>query len=74
MRILFRFSIVLIGVVLLLAPEAFSQIDLDIESGVVFSGYNDVRIPGNGGERYFLFPKTLKPIREFFTEFKYSII
>jgi hypothetical protein len=54
MRKIFSFTIVLLGVVSLLAPKAFSQIDLDVESGVVFSGYNDVRIPGNGGTLFSL--------------------
>ncbi len=54
MRKIISYSIVLIGVVFLLTPEAFSQIDLDIESGVVFSGYNDVRIPGKGGTLFSL--------------------
>jgi hypothetical protein len=48
------FSAILLGVVFLLAPKAFSKIDLDIESGVVFSGYNDVRIPGDGGTLFSL--------------------
>jgi len=33
----------------------FSQVDLDIETGAVFSGYNDVRIPGNRGTLFSLF-------------------
>lgn len=48
------FTVILLGVVSLLAPKAFSQIDLDIESGVVFSGYNDVKIPGDRGTLFSL--------------------
>ncbi len=55
MRKIIQFSIIfLLGAVFLLAPKAFSQIDLDIESGIVFSGYNDVRIPGDGGTLFSL--------------------
>ncbi len=49
-----RLSIPILSFIFLAAPEAFSQIDLDIESGVVFSGYNDVRIPGDGGTLFSL--------------------
>jgi hypothetical protein len=31
------------------APELQADISVDVEGGVVFSGYNDVRIPGNTG-------------------------
>lgn len=31
------------------APAAFAQVAMDLEAGVVFPGYNTVRIPGNGG-------------------------
>ena len=48
------FSLILLGVGFLLAPKASSQIELDIESGAVFSGYNDVRIPGDGGTLFSL--------------------
>jgi len=34
--------------------EARSQVFLDVESGVVFSGYNDVRIPGDQGTLFSL--------------------
>ncbi len=31
-------------------PHALrAQVDLDIETGIAFSGYNDVRVPGKGG-------------------------
>ncbi len=38
----------------MLALPAFSQFDLDIETGAVFSGYNDVQIPGDEGTRFSL--------------------
>jgi len=34
--------------------QAFAQVAVDIESGAVFSGYNDVRIPGDGGTLFSL--------------------
>ena len=46
--------LILSSIVFSLAPEGFSQVDLDIESGVVFSGYNDVRIPGDAGTLFSL--------------------
>jgi hypothetical protein len=48
------FSFILLIVVVSLAPQVFSQIDFDLETGVVFSGYNDVRIPGAGGTLFSL--------------------
>jgi len=35
-------------------PTAKAQVFIDIESGLVFGGYNDVRIPGDGGTRFSL--------------------
>ena len=40
--------------IVLLAPRITAQVDLDIETGVVFSGYNDVRIPGDQGTLFSL--------------------
>ncbi|HPN35856.1 MAG TPA: hypothetical protein PK843_15180 [bacterium] len=54
MRKIIIFVRILLSVVPLLASAAFSQIDLDIESGVVFSGYNDARIPGDQGTLFSL--------------------
>ena len=54
MRKIISFSITVLSVVFLLAPALFSQIDLDFETGAVFSGYNDVRIPGKGGTLFSL--------------------
>ncbi len=36
------------------ASVAFAQFTIDVESGAVFSGYNDVRIPGDTGTRFSL--------------------
>ncbi len=38
----------------LLTVPLWGQIQLDVESGGVFSGYNDVRIPGKGGTLFSL--------------------
>ncbi|MBN1561193.1 hypothetical protein JW998_13145 [candidate division KSB1 bacterium] len=42
------------SMVILVASQALAQVDLDIETGAVFSGYNDVRIPGAGGTLFSL--------------------
>src|SRR4030043_1470090 len=39
---------------LIIACPLFPQVELDIETGAVFSGYNDVRIPGKGGTLFSL--------------------
>ena len=43
-----------ISFVLMGYSSAIAQVFIDIESGVVFAGYNDVRIPGDGGTRFSL--------------------
>ena len=48
------YCLIVLSLVILSAPEAFSQVDLDIETGAVFSGYNDVRIPGDAGTLFSL--------------------
>ena len=50
----FNYYIIILNIVILFAPKVFSQVDLDIETGAVFSGYNDVRIPGDGGTLFSL--------------------
>jgi hypothetical protein len=40
--------------VMLCASKVFSQVDLDLETGAVFGGYSDVRIPGDGGTLFSL--------------------
>jgi hypothetical protein len=47
------FSVSLILFTILAIP-VFSQVELDIETGSIFTGYNDVRIPGDGGTLFSL--------------------
>jgi len=47
-------KIIYLSVFLLLYSTAFSQFSLDMETGMVFSGYNDVRIPGDTGTLFSL--------------------
>ena len=54
MRRNIHFSLILLSFVVFIAPKTYSQVDLDIETGFVFSGYNDVRIPGEGGSLFSL--------------------
>ena len=54
MRNNISFCFIILSIVILLAPELQAQFDLDVETGIVFSGYNDVRIPGNGGTLFSL--------------------
>ena len=68
---------VLIIITLVLVPlipkNLYSQIGIDIETGFIKSGYNDVRIPGNNGT-LFSFSEDLKSDNEFFyrLRFKYK--
>jgi hypothetical protein len=65
------FSVALIVLTMLVQP-VFSKVELDIETGGVFSGYNDVRIPGIGGTLFSLSeelkadPKIFYRIRVFY--------
>jgi hypothetical protein len=49
MRTVFSISIIALVIAAALPHEARAQVDLDIETGVAISGYNDVRVPGKGG-------------------------
>jgi len=49
-----RFSILIIASLLFLIPSAKAQIIIDVESGAVMAGYNDVRIPGDEGTLFSL--------------------
>jgi len=49
-----NFLLVVLSIALLLAPQIKAQVDVDVESGAVFSGYNDVRIPGDVGTQFSL--------------------
>jgi hypothetical protein len=44
-----RFCCIIFSIIILFASQLQAQFDLDVETGVAFSGYNDVRIPGDGG-------------------------
>jgi hypothetical protein len=46
-------SIALIFIIIF-SPLIYSQVELDIETGVAFVGYNDVRIPGDDGTLFSL--------------------
>jgi len=48
------YQIVLVIFLLTATSSLFGQLQLDIETGAVFSGYNDVRIPGDGGTLFSL--------------------
>jgi hypothetical protein len=47
-------SFTLLGFIFLLAAKVMAQVDFDIESGAAFSGYHDVRIPGDEGTLFSL--------------------
>ena len=47
-------SVLFVVAVLFLIPSAKAQLSLDIESGAVIAGYNDVRIPGDAGTLFSL--------------------
>jgi hypothetical protein len=51
--IILKFTLFLLvySIALLLSSVSFAQVLLDLENGFVFSGYNDVRIPGDGGTK-----------------------
>ncbi len=51
-------------ILLALATLAFAQFSLDLETGVAFTGYNDVRIPNNATQSMFSFKDDLtsKPV------------
>ncbi|MFO7891479.1 MAG: hypothetical protein R6V04_14200 [bacterium] len=47
-------KVILIIIILLSYNAGYSQFSLDMETGMVFSGYNNVRIPGDTGTRFSL--------------------
>jgi hypothetical protein len=57
--------IILSGFFVFAGPQAFAQWALDLEGGAVFSGYNDVQVPGRTGTRFSL-SKELKTDPAFF--------
>ena len=61
-KALFIFTLIFVSI----TPKSlYSQIGVDIEAGLVKSGYNDVRIPGDQGT-LFSFSEELKSDNEFF--------
>lgn len=50
----FLISVFFVLAVLFIQPSAKAQLSLDVESGVVIAGYNDVRIPGDQGTLFSL--------------------
>ena len=54
MKTVITICIIALGIAASLAPQARAQVDLDIETGAIFPGYNDVRIPGQGGTLFSL--------------------
>ncbi len=49
-----RFFLVLSVTIILFPPAAFAEIFADIEAGRVYTGYNDLRIPGDSGTKFSL--------------------
>ncbi|MBD3383725.1 hypothetical protein GF407_02260 [candidate division KSB1 bacterium] len=60
-----KIVVVLLFVSILFVPALYSQIKVDVETGAVFSGYNDVRIPGDSGTLFSL-SEELQADSEFF--------
>jgi hypothetical protein len=58
-------AVILLLVFTFFTPVLYAQIEVDVETGAVFSGYNDVRIPGDGGTLFSL-SKDLQADSEFF--------
>ncbi len=59
------FFIPLLLIVCIIPNKLYSQVGLDLEGGLVISGYNDARIPGDQGT-LFSFSDELKSDKEFF--------
>ena len=49
-----RIVVAAVGLWLASTCAASGQFSFDVEAGVVFPGYNDVRIPGKGGTSFSL--------------------
>lgn len=63
MKYIFRYNLALIFTLLvfiLITKSVRTQIAIDLESGLVFTGYNNIRIPGDNGT-LFSFKDDLKP-------------
>lgn len=68
---IFSKTVCIIALAALLNKSANAQATLDIETGAVVTGYNDVQIPGDNGTR-FSFKDDLKPDAEFFYRLRFS--
>ena len=66
-----------VKIIFLLFPAFFvkssvkAQAAIDLETGAVFTGYNDVRIPGDNGT-FFSLKEDLKPQTEFFYRIRFN--
>ena len=49
-----RIVVMVVGLWLASTSVTLGQFSFDVETGVVFPGYNDVRIPGKGGTSFSL--------------------
>lgn len=65
------YSISILFLTLLLSISVKAQVVIDLESGLVFTGYNDVRIPGDKGTAFSL-KDDLSPETEFFYRLRLS--
>ena len=54
MKKLERLFVLLLIIIAASSPDSLCQVDLDVETGIAFSGYNDVRIPGDEGTLFSL--------------------
>ena len=60
-----KLKTIILPILLIFALQSKAQISLDLESGLLFSGYNDVRIPGDQGTLFSL-SEELKADRSLF--------
>jgi len=67
-----KINVLMSILLLLLGTHAAGQLFLDVETGGVFSGYNDVRIPGDSGTLFSL-SQDLKTKSSIFFRFRFGI-
>lgn len=67
------FSIGLLFLAVVHSESAMAQVEVDVESGIVFPGYNDVRIPGDQGTHFSL-NDDLKSDNSFFYRIRLNYI
>jgi|GEM_PF-7037869 len=73
MKKIISFYFILLSTIVLLSPKTLAQLDLDVESGYIFSG--TTMLESREMEvHYFPSLKNLKLIRRFSIESEYSII